>query len=286
MTCSSATKALLRGTADVEGFYLRYCVPKKIELNRQYAARAGLVQDLWIILQTLCPYWLGLLALYATVLSAGLCLACLLRFDFQLNTGGCGEIVRALPWLIVPQMVLRFWRGQFRGLMSYFSLPELRQTGAALGLALLIQFLESLLLPRGFLPDRSVLILDFILSLAGVCAVRVFFRTHEENVIPALGRRCGNSSWRSPSSARERTRPGSRWNCGRVTGPPARWWPSLMTIRAPGTSGGTIFPWSGCRSACSMRNGETGLMKWIVALSDENPGRLLEIACLLKRICR
>jgi len=57
--------ALLRGAADVEQFYVRYCLPKKIELNRQYMERAGVLQDLWIIARTLwgvvpgglCPRW-------------------------------------------------------------------------------------------------------------------------------------------------------------------------------------------------------------------------------------
>jgi lipopolysaccharide/colanic/teichoic acid biosynthesis glycosyltransferase len=174
-------EALLRGTADVEQFYIRYCLPKKIELNRQYAARAGVVQDIWIILQTLCPYWLGLLGFYAIVLITALWLAYLLRFDFQPAAGDREEFTRALPWMIVPQMGLLFWRGQFRGLMSYFSIPELRQTITALGLAVLVQFVLGQLLPARFLPGRSILILDFILSLAGVCAVRVLFRVLREH---------------------------------------------------------------------------------------------------------
>jgi len=43
-------QALLQGCSNVEEFYLRYCLPKKIELNREYAGRASLRQDLWIIL--------------------------------------------------------------------------------------------------------------------------------------------------------------------------------------------------------------------------------------------
>lgn len=46
-------EALLRGAADVEEFYVRYCLPKKIELNLQYMERAGVLQDIWIILRTL-----------------------------------------------------------------------------------------------------------------------------------------------------------------------------------------------------------------------------------------
>ena len=35
-------QALLQGCSNVEDFYLRYCLPKKIELNREYARRASL----------------------------------------------------------------------------------------------------------------------------------------------------------------------------------------------------------------------------------------------------
>lgn len=43
---------LLQSVSDVEGFYLEFCVPKKIELNLQYARRANLWEDTKIILQT------------------------------------------------------------------------------------------------------------------------------------------------------------------------------------------------------------------------------------------
>lgn len=46
-------EALLRGAEDVEDFYVRYCLPKKIELNRQYLERAGVAPDLGILLRTL-----------------------------------------------------------------------------------------------------------------------------------------------------------------------------------------------------------------------------------------
>ena len=45
-------EALLQG-GNVEEFYVELCLPKKIELNRQYAARASLWQDMKIILGTL-----------------------------------------------------------------------------------------------------------------------------------------------------------------------------------------------------------------------------------------
>ncbi len=44
---------LLCGAEDVEAFYVRYCLPRKIALNLQYAERASFLRDLRVILQTL-----------------------------------------------------------------------------------------------------------------------------------------------------------------------------------------------------------------------------------------
>ncbi len=173
-------ETLLRGAADVEEFYLRYCVPRKIELNREYARRASLLQDIWIILQTLCPYWLGLFVLYGAVLVTSLALAYLLRFDFQTTPREHGEFLHALPWMVLPQMVLLFWRGQFRGLLSYFSLVELRQTVTALGLACLLQIGLWHLLGGRWLPGRSIILIHFLLSLTLLCGARLYLRLLRE----------------------------------------------------------------------------------------------------------
>lgn len=176
---------LLRGSADVEDFYVRYCLPRKIDLNRRYAARAGVLQDVWIIVQTLCPYWVGLLTIYGFTLAASLLMAYLLRFDFDLPRRDFEDFVRVLPWMVTPQLLLLLWLGQFRGLLSYFRLPELRQTVTALGLAFLVQLAIWNILPASILPARSILPLDFLVSLVGVCGVRLFFRwLRERSSIP------------------------------------------------------------------------------------------------------
>ncbi len=46
---------LLRSAADMESFYMGYCVPRKIALNMGYAQRANLWQDTVVILRTLFP---------------------------------------------------------------------------------------------------------------------------------------------------------------------------------------------------------------------------------------
>jgi len=95
-------EALLRGTEDVEGFYLQYCLPKKIELNRQYARRAGVLQDIWIIVQTLCPYWLGVLIIYAIALSVSFLISYELRSDFRATRPDLEEFRHCLPWIVLP----------------------------------------------------------------------------------------------------------------------------------------------------------------------------------------
>jgi lipopolysaccharide/colanic/teichoic acid biosynthesis glycosyltransferase len=50
-------KAESRNAEDgVEEFYLKYCVPRKIELNLEYAKSASVWQDVLIILRTLFPF--------------------------------------------------------------------------------------------------------------------------------------------------------------------------------------------------------------------------------------
>jgi lipopolysaccharide/colanic/teichoic acid biosynthesis glycosyltransferase len=47
---------ILKSATDVEEFYLHRCVPRKIELNRLYAAQSSLWNDTRLILQTL-SFW-------------------------------------------------------------------------------------------------------------------------------------------------------------------------------------------------------------------------------------
>jgi lipopolysaccharide/colanic/teichoic acid biosynthesis glycosyltransferase len=50
---------LLCHVPDAEEFYIAYCLPRKIELNRGYAARAGLFRDLGILLCTVSAVLFG-----------------------------------------------------------------------------------------------------------------------------------------------------------------------------------------------------------------------------------
>jgi lipopolysaccharide/colanic/teichoic acid biosynthesis glycosyltransferase len=173
-------EALLRGTNDVEGFYLRYCLPKKIELNLEYERRATLVRDLWIILQTLCPYWVGVLVIYAAALAASFWFSYELHSDFKVTGREYEQFIRWLPWVVFPQLLFLFWRGQVRGLLSYFSVPELRQTANALVLALLLQMGLFVFAQGPPAPSRGIILLDFLLSFFALCGLRMGFRSLRE----------------------------------------------------------------------------------------------------------
>ena len=172
---------LLRGAQDLEQFYLRYCLPKKIELNQQYARRASLAADLWVILQTLFPYWVGVLILYFFSLAFSFWVAYELKADFKAGRAEYEEFRRFLLLIVFPQLMLLVWRAQLRGLLSYFSIPEMRRTLAALAGALVLQAVLCYSLERRLVPGPSILLMDFILSFFTLCGLRMTLRFLRES---------------------------------------------------------------------------------------------------------
>jgi lipopolysaccharide/colanic/teichoic acid biosynthesis glycosyltransferase len=181
-------EALLRGSQDVEAFYVQHCLPRKIALNRQYAERASLRQDIWIIVQTLCPYWFGVLTVYGLALTVSLWMTYQLRFDFQVTHQTYRELWHFLPWMVIPQVFLLIWIGQIRGLMSYFSIPELRQTATALGVALLFQLGLGFFSQSRLAPSNSIILIHFMVSFLSLCALRMTFRFIRERSCRSQGK--------------------------------------------------------------------------------------------------
>lgn len=175
---------LLRGAVDLEGFYLLYCLPKKIQLNRKYEERATLLQDLIIICQTLIPYWVGVLLTYSLSLTFSFWLAYQLKTDFRPTHKDHEEFGRFLALIVSPQLGLLFWRGQLHGMLSRFSIPEIRRMFVALAAALVLQVGLSYSLQRSIVPSCSILLMDFILSFFTLCGVRVAFRLLRDQFQP------------------------------------------------------------------------------------------------------
>jgi FlaA1/EpsC-like NDP-sugar epimerase len=103
-----------------------------------------------------------------------------LHSDFRPSHRDYEEFWHYLPRIVLPQLLMLVWRGQLRGLMSYFSIPEMRRTGFLLAIALLIQVALCMPAQSGKTPSPSILLMDFILSFFTICAVRMTFRLQRE----------------------------------------------------------------------------------------------------------
>jgi len=173
-------ETLLRNAKNVEEFYVQQCIPRKFRLNLQYAERANLLEDIFIVLETLCPYWLGVVSTYVLALLASLWLAYELRFDFEVPPI---EKLR-LKWfslVIVPlQLLALLGRKQFVGLLTYFDLPEIRQLASALGLAAAAQFLIWFVTDGTLMPARGIIVIDSIAAFVILSGTRLILRALRE----------------------------------------------------------------------------------------------------------
>jgi len=182
-------EALLEGAADVETFYLQYCVPRKTELNLSYAKRAGFFRDLWLICATLMPYWLGVIVLYSLVLLLSFWIACQLRFDFRPPAKEMRMFWLYAAWMVPLKLLLLLGHRHFSGLLSHFNVFEVRQMATVLGLAILAEMLVWHVSGGAVAPGRSVLVIDAMVSLLLLCGVRLALRQARE----ALSRGGGKS---------------------------------------------------------------------------------------------
>ena len=176
--CFRNEEALLGNADDLEEFYVRHCFPRKLQLNQDYVGRANLFSDTWIILQTICPYWIGVLICYGIILAASFSLSCGLIYDFAPLPLSTLQFWRELGMTLALQLVCLTLRKQWRGLLSYFSLRELRRVGAALGLAgagLLAWSVAN----HGH-PPRNVILVDTLLSFSLLGGFRVLLRRWRE----------------------------------------------------------------------------------------------------------
>lgn len=179
-------ESLLSNAENTEEFYMQHCVPRKIKLNLKYAKQANVLKDVWIILQTVCPYWLGVLSIYSLALAASFWFAYQLRFDFAVPAVESEQMRLFWFWSVMLKLLFLVWRRQVRGLLSYFSVPELFQIGSALTVALGIQVGVWYFSQGVLAPPRSIILLDYLLSFFLLCSVRLGFRLFRER---SLGER-------------------------------------------------------------------------------------------------
>jgi FlaA1/EpsC-like NDP-sugar epimerase len=127
---------------------------------------------------------LGSLAcFYAVSLTFCLWFAYLLRFDFYIPSSEWVNLFNTARWLVPAKLICLLLFRQFEGLLSYFSVPDLRRLFYAVacpsGIALIVWVLS-----RGaYAPPRGVILSDFVLSFLVLAATRLGFRLISERAV-------------------------------------------------------------------------------------------------------
>jgi FlaA1/EpsC-like NDP-sugar epimerase len=124
-----------------------------------------------------------LLILYTVGLACSFLLAYEFRFDFSLEDDFQVQFLTYLPWIVLLKLLLLFLFGQFEGLLSYFSLPDLGRLFRASVLYFAIVFTVWLVSGGACAPPRGVILSDCLLSFLGLAGIRVGFRLLRERYL-------------------------------------------------------------------------------------------------------
>lgn len=124
-----------------------------------------------------------LLAAYAAILFLSLTLALLLRFDFHVAPEFWTRFRESLVWLLPLKLVALAVFGQFRALLTYFSLPDAKRIAAAMGLSALVAFSVWLAVGGTGVVPRGVIVSDMVISFMALSGFRTLLRVYRERVL-------------------------------------------------------------------------------------------------------
>jgi len=188
---------LLKGDDDPEATYVRSILPDKLRLARMSIRHSSFGHDLGVVFETLIVlFYPGQLiervyqraarhrAAVAMILQVGIAAAAAfaalqIRFDGAPPASETRLVLAALPFLLIVRI---FWFLVFRlhrDIWQYVGLPDLRRLVASVSLGTLTFGL--LLWPLGLAGyPRSILLLDALLCVTGLSALRIVRRSHHE----------------------------------------------------------------------------------------------------------
>jgi FlaA1/EpsC-like NDP-sugar epimerase len=132
-----------------------------------------------------------LLVLYLAVLAAATWVAYGLRFDFAVPLDHQRHVIEIWVWVWAAKLLALAVAGQFSSLLSFFSLPDLKRLGLALGLVTLGLFGQWHAVDSVGEMSRGVIVLDGILSFLGLAACRLGFRLVRQSTGSNGGRQTG-----------------------------------------------------------------------------------------------
>jgi len=155
-----------------------------------------------------------LLLIYSAVITGSLVISYLFRFDFSVPTEHIAKWLRFLAIMIPLQLLSLYAFGQFRSLLTYFSLPDLKRLLFALAVPAVILLLLRYTRYADIFPPKSIVALNAVISFCAIAAVRTGFRVIREKLSEGGGQNvhmkrvaiigAGNSGARLHSEIRAR----------------------------------------------------------------------------------
>jgi len=128
---------------------------------------------------------LSLIALYTVVLAACRYFAYEIRFDFLVPHEFQEERLLSLAVNLPIKLLCLLLFRQFGSLLTYFSVPDLMRIGVAMATANLISYLLRYGISPGLLSPRGVVLMDFVLCVSALGAMRLSFRIYRERYLTA-----------------------------------------------------------------------------------------------------
>lgn len=121
-------------------------------------------------------------AVYTVIISLSLILAYLLRFDFTFSHLDNFEILKVLPYVILVKLAFLALFGQYKGLLSFFHIPDIIKIFWAMTLSAAVIMAASQLERHTFVP-RGVILGDYIISIIIFSLLRLGMRVYRERMM-------------------------------------------------------------------------------------------------------
>lgn len=123
-----------------------------------------------------------LLAAYSAILFLSLIIALLLRFDFQVAPEFWTRFWKSLVWLLPLKLCALALFGQFRTLLTYFSLPDAKRIAGAMSVSAFIAALVWFAVGGADVVPRGVIVSDMVISFLGLTTFRTALRVYREKL--------------------------------------------------------------------------------------------------------
>lgn len=124
-----------------------------------------------------------LAVIYTAIFVLSFVLSYELRFDFDPPERYARQLLLICLWAIPLKLIALRVYGHFNELLSYFGTPDLQRVLGAVatssGLLLVARAVPHVF----FAAPRGVIVTDFVLSIAGICSVRLALRTFRERTL-------------------------------------------------------------------------------------------------------